>query len=193
MMGRHCRIAREEGLRRRQRPDARAAILGALGGAVAVYFLDPDRGRARRHALRDRGAAAPRRSGKRLVREVRVRAAFASGRAHGVLHRLRHAPPPELDDTTLAHKVESVLFRDPHVPKGRISINAEGGTVFLRGQLESPDLIEKLERAVRRIAGVRDVDNLLHLPGTPTPHPHGGALLHRQVSRSGSPEQPDAA
>lgn len=161
----------------------RAAILGALGGAVAIYFLDPDRGRARRHASRDRGAAALRHSRKRLVRELRVRAAFASGRAHGLLHRLRHAPVPEIDDATLAHKVESVIFRDTQVPKGRISINAEEGTVFLRGQLESPELIEELERAVRRIAGVRDVDNLLHLPGTPAPHAHGGALLHGQVSR----------
>lgn len=188
MIGPHLRTPQEKALRRRRRPDVRVAILGALGGAVAVYFLDLDRGRARRHASRDRGAAALRHARKRLVRELRVRTAFASGRAHGLLHRLRHAPTPELDDTTLAHKVESVIFRDAHVPKGRISINAEGGTVFLRGELESPDLIEELERAARRVAGVRDVDNLLHLPGTPAPHPHARALLHRQASHSGPSE-----
>jgi osmotically-inducible protein OsmY len=81
-----------------------------------------------------------------------------------------------LDDAGLAHKVESVLFRDTHVPKGEISINAERGTVFLRGQVESPELIDELTKSVRKIVGVSEVVNLLHLPGTPAPHP-GAARL----------------
>jgi hypothetical protein len=32
-----------------------------------------------------------------------------------------------------------------------------------------PDLVADLEQAVRRIRGVRDVENLLHAPGTPPP------------------------
>jgi osmotically-inducible protein OsmY len=97
----------------------------------------------------------------------------------GLVHRLRRSPARELDDVTLAHKVESVVFRDARRPKGQISINAEQGAVFLRGQVESPELIDDLEQAVRAVAGVRSVENLLHLPGTPAPRPRGGALLGR--------------
>ena len=101
----------------------------------------------------------------------------AIGHAKGALHRLRPPPAGEpLDDAGLAHKVESVLFRDPRVPKGEISINAEGGTVFLRGQLESAELIDDVGKAVRKIRDVEKVVNLLHLPGTEAPHPAGHPL-----------------
>jgi BON domain len=158
----------------------RSALGGAIGGAVAAYFVDPQRGRARRHMAIDRGGAAIRRGGKRLDRGVHLRIAFARGHAHRLVHELRRAPVLEVDDATLAHKVESVLLRAARAQKGRISVNAERGAVFLRGEVESPDLIEELERAARRIGGVRSVENLLHQPGTPAPHSSGGALLHRK-------------
>ena len=82
-----------------------------------------------------------------------------------------------LDDTELAHKVQSIVFRDESVPKGRVSINAEDGRVFLRGQVDTPDTIVRIEKSVRDVEGVETVENLLHLPGTPAPHPKGGALL----------------
>jgi osmotically-inducible protein OsmY len=94
-----------------------------------------------------------------------------AGRTHGAIHRLRPCSTAKpLDDVGLAHKVESILFRDSRVPKGNISVNAEGGAVFLRGQLEDAELIADLTESVRRIAGVREVVNLLHQPGTPAPH-----------------------
>jgi osmotically-inducible protein OsmY len=85
-----------------------------------------------------------------------------------------------LDEATLTHKVETVLFRDPEVPKGALSINAEGGTVFLRGQVESVEAIERIVQSVRRIPEAREVVSLLHLPGTPAPHP--GARSERSVA-----------
>ena len=42
-------------------------------------------------------------------------------------------------------RVESELFRDPSVPKGRLNINAEHGVVVLRGVTDSPDQIRTLE------------------------------------------------
>jgi hypothetical protein len=162
------------------RPDARSAVGGAIGGVVGAYFIDPERGRVRRHMAIDRGSAAVRRTDNRLRRGARVRIALARGHVHGLVHGLRRAPVPELDDATLAHKVESVVFRDGRIPKGRVSVNAERGAIFLRGEVESRDLIEELGRAVRRIGGVRSVENLLHQPGTPAPHSRGGALLHRE-------------
>src|SRR5207245_6807087 len=59
-----------------------------------------------------------------------------------------------LDDATLAHKVESVLFRDPHIPKGQININAEHGVVVIRGEVQTPDDIREIERTIKHIDGV---------------------------------------
>jgi osmotically-inducible protein OsmY len=55
------------------------------------------------------------------------------------------------------------------VPKGQINVNAERGVVVLRGQVERPELLEALEARVRNVKGVRAVENLLHLPGSPPP------------------------
>ena len=70
---------------------------------------------------------------------------------------------------TLAHKVESQLYRRGGVPKGQINVNAEDGVVFLRGVMERQEDIERMEAATRRIVGVRGVENLVHAPGTPAP------------------------
>jgi osmotically-inducible protein OsmY len=70
---------------------------------------------------------------------------------------------------TLAHKVESQLFRRAGVPKGQINVNAEDGVVFLRGVVERQEDIERMEAATRPIAGVREVENLVRPRGTPAP------------------------
>jgi len=147
----------------------RGPFLAAVAsGAGLAYFFDPKSGRQRR----DHGASVVRHSARRLARRVRVAGLRSFGRTKGVLHELRPQQPAEpLDDVGLAHKVESVLFRDPHVPKGELSINAERGTVFLRGQVESAELIDDLVESVRKIQGVNEVVSLLHLPGTEPPHP----------------------
>ena len=149
-------------------------LAGALSGALAAYFLDPDRGRARRHALRDRATGTIRHGARRTARAVRSTALRAAGRGRGLVHTLRRPELEPLDDAELAHKVESILFRDPAVPKGQLNVNAEKGTVFLRGQVDSPELVRELEERVKRIADVRAVENLLHLPETPAPASHGG-------------------
>ena len=89
------------------------------------------------------------------------------GLAHAITHH-DHAVP-ELDDVSLVRKVESELFRDRTIPKGPISINADRGIVVLRGQLDDAQEIDRIEREVRVVAGVRDVENLLHPPGVPAP------------------------
>jgi hypothetical protein len=65
---------------------------------------------------------------------------------------------------TLAHKVETELFRDPTVPKGRMNVNAENGTVVLRGVANSRDQIERIILATMAIDGVRGVQSLLRTP-----------------------------
>jgi osmotically-inducible protein OsmY len=147
-------------MRSRQVPFFLAA---AMGGAALAYFLDPQAGRRRRHVTRDRVFSLAKqgsRRGRKLVHHV-------SSDARGYVERTRHArgTSGELDDATLVDKVESIVFRTRDVPKGKININAENGVVFLRGEVERPELVEGLEARVRKVSGVRGVENLLHTPG----------------------------
>jgi len=77
--------------------------------------------------------------------------------------------PKDLDDVALARKVETVIFRDDSVPKGKIDVNAAAGVVWLRGEAKTPDMIKALERQANAIPEVKAVENLLHLPKTPAP------------------------
>lgn len=112
------------------------AVLAALAAAAAAYLLGRRRG--------DRG---------RLEYEGPTR---------------QGAPPGggSPDDARLRDRVESELFRDPALPKGDIVIDAVGGVVTLRGQVD-PALLEDLPVRVAAVEGVVDVRSLLHAPGTP--------------------------
>lgn len=146
------------------------------GGGLA-FLLDPDSGRRRRQH-----AEAAIHSVFRRWRNRRTKTLRSHGRETGVIHRPASSAPAEpLDEPgVLPHKVESVLFRDQRLPKSRISVNAEAGTVFLRGQLENAETIDQVTETVARIPGVAGVVNLLHLPGTPAPHPgeNGARSFH---------------
>jgi osmotically-inducible protein OsmY len=125
-----------------------------------MYFADSQNGRRRRHVTRDRALSLVRhggRRGRKLVHHV-------SSDAVGYVERAKHARggAQELDDATLVDKVESIVFRDRDVPKGRININAENGVVFLRGEVDSPELVTALEERVAKVRGVRGVKNLLN-------------------------------
>ena len=80
--------------------------------------------------------------------------------------------PKDYDDATLKDKVESELFRDEHEVKGSININAQQGVVQLRGEVPSQDLIDVLVEKTEKIQGVREVESLLHTPGTEAPMHH---------------------
>ena len=141
--------------------------LGALVGAALAYLFDPQSGRRRRAMLRDRSARLARQGGRSAARAGGTVAA----EAHGVTQKVQHLKeePKEYDDATLAQKVQSEIFRDSDVPKGQINVNAEDGIVVLRGEVDRPELMEELVDKTRKVQGVRDVQNLLHLPGTPAP------------------------
>jgi hypothetical protein len=123
-------------------------LLGLIGlGAALTYFFNPMEGQRRR-------------------------AKFA-GRIRGLLVRAEEGPKPLPDDVTLAHMVESELFRDEQVPKGQINVNAENGKVYLRGEVGQQEMIRDLEERARSIHGVQEVENLLHLPGAEAPMHQG--------------------
>lgn len=143
------------------------ALGAALGGALAAFALDPERGRARRAMLADRGAALARHASGELGRIGRHAASLAAGKLQQVRN---HGGSEEMpNDATLANKVESELFSDPEIPKGQLNINVEQGTVVLRGELPSQVQVDQVEARVRRIPGVWEVRNLMHPAGTKAP------------------------
>jgi osmotically-inducible protein OsmY len=142
-------------------------LTSAAGGALLAFFFDPRSGRRRRHTARDRVVSRARRTERRAFVGARRAEWRLIGRVRRALSARRRRERP--DDVTLAQKVESTVFRDPRVPKGQISVNAEDGVVFLRGMVEGGATIREVEEATRRVPGVRDVENLLHPPGTPAP------------------------
>jgi hypothetical protein len=147
---------------------AAAAAGGVALGVVLGYFLDPTAGRRRRHVTRDRALSRVRRGERRAVRRARRAESHAVGVARRGLNA-RHRCREPIDDITLAHKVESELFRLVGVPKAGISVNAEDGVVFLRGVIDREEDIARMEAGTRRIDGVRGVENLLHTRGTSAP------------------------
>jgi len=122
-------------------------VFGGVLGTLGALFLDPQQGRRRRKELVYRAGALFRQTGARAERAGR----------NG------------FDDVTLARKVETEIFRDADVPKGQIDVNVQHGVVQLRGEVPSPDMLNDLVEKTRKVQGVRDVESLLHLPGTPAP------------------------
>jgi osmotically-inducible protein OsmY len=79
----------------------------------------------------------------------------------------REPAEERLNDPALARKVESEVFRDDSLPKGNISVNAEYGVVYFRGEVPSQEVMDELTARARGVDGVRAVENLTHLPGEP--------------------------
>jgi hypothetical protein len=149
-----------------RRSVAAGSAAGLAGGAAGAYFLDPQNGKRRRQIAIDKLRALARR-GAESERKARYGAGVAKGaaaEAAGAGEGSADLPDPEL-----ANKVRTMVFRDAESPKGDVSVNAENGIVYLRGEVSSPDEINELEEATRKVRGVRDVVNLLHVPGQPAP------------------------
>jgi hypothetical protein len=144
-------------------------LLGLVGlGAALTYFFDPQQGRRRRAMAGDRIAGLFRRG----VRQGEQLGQSAGAQAEALKAKATHLveeEKPQPDDVTLTRKVETEIFRDADVPKGQINVNAENGKIYLRGEVGQPEMIKDLEERTRKVQGVTDVENLLHLPGTKAP------------------------
>jgi len=139
------------------------ALAGAIGAAIA-YFFDPDNGRRRRAVASDKAG--------KYFRRAATQTQGAASQAQGLKAKATHRNEQEKeqpDDVTLARKVETEIFRGAEVPKGQINVNVEDGVVYLRGELDQPDLIEDLGAQARKVQGVLGVENLLHAPGEEAP------------------------
>jgi gas vesicle protein len=143
------------------------AVVAAGAGAAAAFFLDPANGKRRRTVARDWTTARFRAIGTRGARAGRG----IGARAYGLKERVTHNGDGQAptDDKTLEQKVESELFQEIDIPSRQINIMATNGIVSLRGAVTRHEQIGEIERKVRDITGVRDVENMLHLEGTPAP------------------------
>jgi osmotically-inducible protein OsmY len=141
---------------------AGTVLLAGLAGAAAAYFLDPDRGRGRRIQAADQLGAFARRTGDDVGRVARYVSATASAKAQAWMRPRSDYMAP--NDAALKAKVESELFADPSIDKGRLNINVESGVVVLRGTADSEDQIARIVSATRAISGVRNVRDVLRVP-----------------------------
>jgi osmotically-inducible protein OsmY len=129
-------------------------------GALIAYLFDPQNGRSRRAEARQRVPAMFRRTSAKAGQAASAASSQATAVKAKAAHR-KEAEKPQPDDVTLARKVETEIFRDADVPKGKINVNAENGKVVLRGEVGEPSLIEDLEKRTKKVQGVREVENLL--------------------------------
>jgi hypothetical protein len=152
----------------RRGPSRVTVLTGAIAGAVAAYFFDPQQGRARREQFIDWSGARLRR-GWRALNRLGSRAASNGAAFPQRMVRLRSGPRPA-DDLTLRDRVESEVFRNADLPKGQINIDVESAVVTIRGQVDNAFQIASVEKAVLKVPGVAGVENLLHVDGTPAPN-----------------------
>jgi gas vesicle protein len=155
---------------RRQRITLFAA--GSVAGAALAFLFDPQRGKARRKKAIDRVGGTVRRVARRSARFGRHMTSDARGLARRMAAARGERKIPETD-AALVSKIESEVLGTTDIPTGSVSINAENGVVVLRGQVDRPEQISRLEKSVRKTDGVLAVENLLHLPGTPAPSSEG--------------------
>ncbi len=65
------------------------------------------------------------------------------------------------DDATIQAEIEKAIASDAALSKLDVSTIVEGGKVTLAGSVKSPDLKQRVEKAVRSMKGVVSVDNQL--------------------------------
>jgi osmotically-inducible protein OsmY len=145
-------------------------VAGAGFGAAAAYFLDQQSGNRRRKIAADKAGRFTREGAGTVQNAAQSAGAQAKGVAAKAQHAAAGGDSAPGDDNTLKSKVESEVFRDADAPKGSVNITVVEGIVELRGQVDDQATSEALEMKTRMVSGVRDVRNMLHLPGETPPN-----------------------
>src|SRR6202165_5863750 len=110
-----ARLARNR-MPRRGGPTRLSVLTGAIAGAAAVYFFDPERGRARRAMLSDWVGARVRR-GWRTVNEISARTGSSAAAFPQRMVQLRSMRPRPADDLTLRDRGERQVFATSELPQ----------------------------------------------------------------------------
>lgn len=144
----------------------RTTFFGAALGAAAAYYLDPDRGRARRTRHRDQLIS----KGREVTREVDKKSRYVEGQLEGARARAdgkgEFRPESDADIKQAINQRLSGLGVDT----SDIVIDVTDGVAGLRGQVQRPEEMKKLEIETSQVPGVEKVNSWLHLPGDPAPN-----------------------
>ena len=140
--------------------------LAFSAGAGAMYLFDPHRGRKRRAKLRDKAYRFARQSEHIVEKAGRDFRNRAVGAIHETRSMLRHE---DVADIKLIGRVRAKLGRVTSHPHA-IVVSAEQGRVTLEGVIWKEELARTLD-GVRRIEGVKEIDNRLAAHDGSTPHP----------------------
>lgn len=144
--------------------------LPVVASGAAVYFFDPDRGRARRAMAADRLLGSARHTARHASRSAQGEIRHAEGRFEGALARAqgRGRYHPE-SDTDLREHLRQVVGAAPSATSD-VTVDVAGGVAVLRGQVASDAEMEDLVRRVNGVEGVDRTENFLHLPGEAAPN-----------------------
>lgn len=131
-------------------------------GAVAMYFLDPDRGTRRRALLRDKVLSAANEAGENLWKT----AEYSRDRAVGMVAEARsRLAPDDADDWTIHERVRSALGRAVSHPSA-VVVGPRDGVVTLSGPVLAHE-VDNLLRTASRVRGVRGVVDRLDVHKQP--------------------------
>jgi hypothetical protein len=133
------------------------ALTGAGLGALAMYLMDPSRGRRRRARLAEAASHVSHRAhaiAGMTARDVQHR---VSGLAARTLDHLVEEGAPS--DEVLVERVRARLGRLVSHP-GAIDVSASGGTVTLKGEVFEAE-VDQLIQGVAAVRGVTAVENRL--------------------------------
>ena len=128
------------------------ALLAGVGiGAALMYFLDPQRGKARRAIARDRTVAAM----QDATRDVVSARRDLRNRVRGLKVELEHRHDPSPDDVQLVERVRAELGH--HIDAvSEIEVSAFDGVVTLSGAV-SNELLDQAAAITGNVRGVADV------------------------------------
>jgi hypothetical protein len=139
-----------------------ASLCTGLGfGAGLMYFLDPQQGRRRRKLLLDQAYS----TSCHLNEGVEVGWRDLSNRTYGMYAELRSTMSPhDNSDQVVEARVRSKLGRNVSHPSA-IVVSVDGDRVTLSGPILASE-VQSLIQSVRRVVGVRHVENRLDVHQT---------------------------
>jgi hypothetical protein len=137
-------------------------LIGGVAGAGLMYLFDPVAGRRRRSLLRDKLL----RSRRLVQQELDVEMRDTANRARGLFARLRTAfDRRQPDDEVIAERVRAALGRSvAHAVAIRASVR--DAVVRLDGPVLAAEA-DRVRRVVRRVRGVRHLDDRLQIHEQP--------------------------
>jgi osmotically-inducible protein OsmY len=153
----------------------RTYVKGAALGAAAAYLFDPVSGNGRRARLRDQAGAAIRRRRERIDDLSR----HASNVVQGAIHEVAGTGSTDrpMDDATVADRIRSEVLGRGELADADVVVNVEDGVAVLRGEAPTNTAIVEIVDLTAAVDGVREVQDLMHLPGQPAPNKQAARTL----------------